>query len=164
MRSDHNLSFIKNRIAEIRSALMFNQSTDPDKIPTSIVSVLEIDDAGNMWFLMNKPKRFVDTESEFPAYLQFYRKGKPFYVQVSGDAGVVHDEELIKRFAEGNEAGMEEMMLIRVRMTLIEYHEQKTSVRSESIGTKVYNKLAEIFWDSTPVYEPIRLTPETATI
>src|SRR5688572_5006106 len=79
MIPDNNLEFIRTRIYDIRTALLYSLSDDIIKLPTSLISVLKVDDKGQIWFLMNRPQQAMEKdEQKFPARLQFYRKGKPF--------------------------------------------------------------------------------------
>ncbi|SRR5260221_9719117 len=132
MPAETNLSFIKDRIAEIRSAILHSMSSELIKIPSSIITVLKIDEVGQLWFFVKKPLQVMfDHEKSFPARLQFYRKGKPFYIHVTGYADVSDNKEIINDLTglekKTEDIAMQNLMLIKLKMTKAEYYEQKPS-------------------------------------
>ena len=129
MANDTNLRFIQDRIFEIRSALLYSLNNTVFSFPTTIVTALNVDQAGYIWFLVKQPKPggWLDQE-HFPAKLQFFRKGKPFYLLVSGNGCIVRSIELMNQLVDAGEKltikAMEEMVLLKVRMESVEYFEQ----------------------------------------
>ena len=128
MANDTNLRFIQDRIYEIRSALLYSLNNTAFSFPTSIVTALNVDQAGYIWFLVKQPKPGGWLEQEhFPAKLQFFRKGKPFYLLVSGNGCIVRSIELMNQLVDAGEKltvkAMEEMVLLKVRMESVEYIE-----------------------------------------
>ncbi|WEK33501.1 MAG: hypothetical protein P0Y53_13500 [Candidatus Pseudobacter hemicellulosilyticus] len=90
----HDIDFLRDRIHEIRSALFSNTSNATYKLPTCIISALNIDSEGMICFFIRRPDQYMEEhEKEFPARLDFYRKGKPFFLKISGDAQLVTDQE-----------------------------------------------------------------------
>jgi hypothetical protein len=51
MTTDTNLEFIRERIYEIRHAVMYTMSNGLVRIPNHIVSVIIVDDDVNVWCL-----------------------------------------------------------------------------------------------------------------
>ncbi len=93
MKTNTDLQLIREKIYQIRSALMYSMSNDLVKISNNIVSVLRVDDEGQLWFLCKKPHYPVEQcETSFPVRLVFYRKGISFYLEVSGKATIVKEE------------------------------------------------------------------------
>jgi hypothetical protein len=90
---DNNLQFIREKIYEIKSAVMYSMSNELVRIPNSIVTVLKVDDEAQIWFLCTPPTfRIEECECVFPARLHFYRKGKFFHIEVSGRAVIMNKE------------------------------------------------------------------------
>lgn len=129
MIPDNNLEFIRTRIYDIRTALLYSLSDDIIKLPTSLISVLKVDDKGQIWFLMNRPQQAMQKdEQKFPARLQFYRKGKPFYMQVTGRASLVENmaglNHLFSIPRTLRKAASHNLIVVRLKMDSVEYHEQ----------------------------------------
>jgi hypothetical protein len=112
---------------------MYSMSTDVIRLPNSIVSVVKVDDEGQLWFLCNPPTRQLDaTECVFPARLHFYRKGKFFRVEVSGKAAILNNE--------GAVAKDQKPLLIKMSMINVEYTEspERKPTILESILANTY--------------------------
>src|SRR6476469_3345757 len=93
MANDLNLQFIREKVYQLRSAIMYSMSNELVKIPNNVVTALRIDEEGQLWFLSKRPAQFVsECEQDFPARLHFYRKGTNFFVEVSGKATIVNHE------------------------------------------------------------------------
>ncbi len=99
MATNQQLNFLQEKIREIGSAICFNLSNSVLKLPTSIVTTLQVDDYGFVWFFIQKPKQLLtEFESEFPVRLDFFKKGKSHFLQVAGKARVVNDPEEMNAF------------------------------------------------------------------
>src|ERR1700694_4468700 len=90
--NQNNLGFLQEKIHELRSALFFNTGNAVLKFPTCIITALKVDEAGQVWFFVNPPEQCLhEFDKEFPARLDFFRKGKQFYLQITGKAFIVTD-------------------------------------------------------------------------
>ncbi len=56
MRAADSISFLQDKIQRIGSALFYNLSGGVLKFPTTIVSILKVDELANIWFFMNQPR------------------------------------------------------------------------------------------------------------
>ena len=124
MTNDFNLRLIRDKIYEVRSAIMYNLSNEVVRLPNNIVNVVKVDDEGQLWLMCDKPAYQPEQYSElFPARLQFYRKGKLFHLEISGSA------ELASVFHDDNEV-LANRMLIKMKMKNITYTEthKKTTI------------------------------------
>ncbi len=54
------LDFLRDRIHEIRSALFANTSNEAFKLPTCIISALNIDNEGNVCFFIHRPDLYME--------------------------------------------------------------------------------------------------------
>jgi general stress protein 26 len=121
---DSNLQFIREKIYQVRSAVMYSMSNELVKIPNNIVTALKVDDEGQLWFLSKRPLQDVDQcERDFPARLLFYRKGIPFYLEVSGKATIVNNAFGIGKSEDIAETKKEQPVLIKMSMKNLEYTE-----------------------------------------
>jgi hypothetical protein len=133
--TNNQLNFLQEKIQEIGSAIFFNLSDSVLKLPTSIVTTLQVDEYGYVWFFVQKPKQQLNEfETEFPARLDFFKKGKNCYLQVMGKAWVVSDPEEVNSFVtlpeDAKDIALNQMVLIKVKMLKAEYHETQTRVQN----------------------------------
>src|SRR5258708_33563719 len=83
---------------ELQSALFFTETASLLKLPTHIVSDVEIDILGRIWFVIPKPVQQIEEfEKEIPAKLDFFKKGKDFFVKVKGKASLITDTAAVKK-------------------------------------------------------------------
>lgn len=101
---------VKSKILELQSALLFTDSTSIVKLPTHVISQVEIDEEENIWFVIPRPAQHIDAfEKEIPAKLDFFKKGMDFFVKVRGTAFLMTDmKEVMNNTALS--AGMKEKM------------------------------------------------------
>ena len=122
MITDSNLNHIREKIYKLRTAIMYSMSNDVCKLPNSIVTALQVDDEGQLWFACPKPLLEVsEYDNSFPARLHFYHKGILFHLEVSGKATIVDDDATSSTsmgFAPGGKH-----LLVRMSMNAIEYTE-----------------------------------------
>ncbi|MGZ8536654.1 MAG: hypothetical protein ACXWV9_00260 [Flavisolibacter sp.] len=131
MATNQQLNFLQGRIRDIGSAIFFNESDSVLKLPTSLVTTLKVDDFGFVWFLIKKPKQNLrEFDNDFPARLDFFKKGKTYFLQVMGKGMVVTDPEEVNSFLnipeEEKENLLNEMVIVKVKMTKAEYFETRT--------------------------------------
>ena len=78
---------LKNKIMEFQSALFFTDSRSIVKLPTHVISDVELDNEGAIWFVIPKPSMHIEAyDKEMPAKLDFFKKGTDFFVKVRGTA------------------------------------------------------------------------------
>ncbi|MBS1663275.1 MAG: hypothetical protein JST68_19685 [Bacteroidetes bacterium] len=83
---------LKSKIEELQSALFFTESVSLIKLPTHVISDVEIDNEGDIWFVIPKPVQHIEAfEKEIPAKLDFFKKGMDFFVKVRGTAYLITD-------------------------------------------------------------------------
>ncbi len=130
------IHFLKEKISDIRSALFFSQNNDIIKMPTSIITVLRVDDDGHVWFFVNRPQQYLDAfEKEFPARLDFFRKGKSYFLQVTGRAFIVDEkdmavDELADVSGQVKDGAMHELVLMKVKIINAEYFDNTQNEKS----------------------------------
>ena len=84
---EQETSLLKSKIAELQSALFFTESKSIVKLPTHVVSEVEMDVEGQIWFVVPKPAMHIEAyDREIPAKLDFFKKGKDFFVKIRGIA------------------------------------------------------------------------------
>jgi Pyridoxamine 5'-phosphate oxidase like len=144
MQTDSNLRFIREKIYQIRSALMYSMSNELIKIPNNIVTVLRVDEDGQLWFLSQRPLQQVEQcEQSFPVRLFFYRKGVSFFLEVNGKATIVKDEyNSLFPFIAESETGRPILMKMNINnLEFTEQGEKKKKNRLELIMENSYKWL-----------------------
>ena len=90
MIQDMSVTFFSEKIKELENALFMSESRTLVNLPTHIVSNTEVDEEGNIWFIIPRPTQVIESFSnDMPARLDFFKKGKEFFLKVSGVATIV---------------------------------------------------------------------------
>lgn len=127
-------NFLREKIEDIRSALFFSKSESVLRLPNSLVSALQVDEIGNIWLLAPRPKQQLrEFEQRFPVQLNFYQKGKDFYLNVAGNARIIlepseMDEMLNELQAQKNI--LKKWILLKVEITDADYHGTAPVIKS----------------------------------
>lgn len=134
MDTTQQLTFLQERIEEIGSAIFYNLSDAVLKLPTSVVSTVKVDDYGFVWLLMQKPKQHLNEfEQEFPVKLDFYKKGKGYFLQVAGKGFVVSDPEemnLLADLSEQQNALPGNTTLVKVKIQRADYYQTRSQQKT----------------------------------
>jgi len=157
MATNQQLNFLQDKIKEIGSAIFFNLSDSVLKLPTSIVTTVNVDDYGFVWFFIQRPKQQLkEFETEFPVRLDFFKKGKSCFLQVMGKGWVVTDPEEMNAFVilpeEAKQFAGSEMVLVKVKIMKAEYYETRTS--RQSWWQNAVNTVSTWFRNSNNTYRP----------
>jgi general stress protein 26 len=148
MTQDMSISVLREKIKELENALFMSESNALVSLPTHIVRVSEVDEEGNIWFIIPKPTQVIESFSkEMPAKLDFFKKGSSFFLKISGIASIVWtaremkeanlSKEFISSLKKGNVA-------VKVKVEFSDYTEKVTKQNPKSflsVGTQVYNWL-----------------------
>jgi general stress protein 26 len=91
------IKFLQEKILELQSALFFPDNDSVLKIPTHVINCAEADQDGQIWFMIPRPTQQIhEFEREFPAKLDFFKKGKGFYLKIQGKASIVSNPDCKK--------------------------------------------------------------------
>src|SRR5258708_39675624 len=121
------LTFIEEKVMDLENALFFSLSDAVLKIPSCVVKVLQADELGQLWFVIPKPSQLIHAfDKTFPVKLDFFRKGRDYYLKIFGKAFLVNDPEEINHLESLHEnikqqARYDETVLIKVQMSHAEY-------------------------------------------
>ena len=131
MDTNQQLTFLQERIEEIGSAIFYNLSEAVLKLPTSIVNTVKMDEYGFVWFVVQRPtQRLNEFEQEFPVKMDFYKKGKGYFLQVAGKGLVVnYQEEMngLENFLDDQkEVEKGSLALVKVKIQKAEYYETRS--------------------------------------
>ena len=164
MQANQQLLFLKEKIQEIGSAIFFNLSESVLKLPTSIVETIKVDDFGFVWFYIQKPKQHLrEFDKEFPVRMDFFKKGISYFLQVEGRAWMVNDPEEINTLhtlsGEAKMKGMENMVLVKVKMQKAEYHDTGNRMAGHSWWQNAVSSIYTWFRSGTGAYRPAIFHP-----
>lgn len=144
----HNILFMEQRIYEIGSALMYCFDNNNNKLPTSIIYTLKVSD-GNLYAIIQEHEcRFFDRNVGFATELKFYKKGKPFYVDVLGKAFFQENVDELNQLMYSNQNDKLEnkgnAVLVKIAIDHIQYHEwqQSSSWNMSAWWNNMYKKLS----------------------
>jgi hypothetical protein len=128
--NDAPIDFLRDRVKEINSALFFNESPNPILLPTCIISATAVDEEGYISFFMTRSCFYLpELDHHFPARLDFYRKGKPFFLKIKGEATIITNEKEMGIYqgvyVEKKQKTNQQLMLVKVKIDSAEYYEMK---------------------------------------
>jgi general stress protein 26 len=107
---ESEMNVLKSKITELQTALFYTESVSPVKLPTHVITDVEVDIEGRIWFAVPRPTMHIDAfEKEVLAKLDFFKKGKDFFVKVKGVATLLTDAATINSY-EAVSADMREKM------------------------------------------------------
>lgn len=161
MVPESQINFLKTKIEELRSALFFSFSNAVLKMPTTIVSTLKVDEVGQIWFFIRRPSQYLhEFDKDFPARLDFFRKGKNFYMKINGKARIVDDPEEINSLVSLPEdirsRAMDQMVLVKLKIQHADYFEKDLNEHPNLLQlVKTY--MRKWFFNLEPGYRPYTL-------
>ena len=166
MDANHQLSFLQKRIEEIGSAIFYNLSESVLKLPTSIVSTLKVDEYGYVWFFVQKPKQQLSQfEQEFLVGLNYFKKGKDYFLKIFGKARIVIDPE---ELAYETDLTTEEInnalttqVLIKVRIITADFYDNNYE-KKNLVLKKVQSWYSRLFDSIGAVSRSFNLTPRSS--
>jgi general stress protein 26 len=132
MLHQSELRFLLDKIQDLKQAIFLSQSTSLLRIATTIVTISKVDELGQMWFFVPRPKQALhEFDREFPVRLEFFKKGKQFFVHVAGKAFIVADPEEFNSIVDEDirEQAAGHLVLIKVRMLKADYFERAVEGR-----------------------------------
>ena len=160
MLPQSDLRFLQEKIQDLRNALLFSLNTSILRIATTIVSVLKVDELGQMWFFIPRPKQALhEFDREFPVKLEFFRKGRDFFLHVSGKAFIVTDPEEMNSLVHDDirELAGADLVLIRVKMLKAEFFESGPAATHSGWWRDLRNQLHTWMFNTRPGYRPYYL-------
>jgi len=164
MLSQTHLPFLQEKISDLRSALFYSLTNAVLKMPTTIVTALKVDEVGQVWFFVNRPMQNIqEFDKEFPARLEFFRKGKSFYLKILGKACIVNDPEELNGLVNVSEdiksKAMNQLVLVKIKIQSAEYVENPPAETNGWINAvrAQFNKW--FGYQHQPGYRPYSLQP-----
>ncbi len=153
MDTTNNIGFISTSIKQLKNAVMHTHSNDLINLPDITVHAIDVDDNGFLWFTILKPQEPVAQEDKcFYVGLNFYRKGIPFILNISGIANLVTSKAAIDELPLTLKRKVtEDRLMVKVKIREVDYYEHQVS-EPDNLIQKCKNLWAEIF--ETEAYYP----------
>ncbi len=128
MQNDKILLFLAEKIEEIKDAIFYCHSNSPLKISNTIIHTSKVDECGNITFFINRPKQLIsEFDREFPVDLNYFKKGKNFFINIYGKARIILDPEELSYqnnlTAEEINLALTTQVLIKVQILKVDFHD-----------------------------------------
>jgi hypothetical protein len=164
MLNQSNLLFLQEKIQDLGTALFFSLHGSLLKMPTSVVRILRVDEFGQVWFLVPRPLQALqEFDQDFPTRLEFFRKGRSFYLHITGRAFIVKDPEQVNSLmADGilQQSG-DDLVLIKVKMLKGEYFQSLPDAR-QNVWRELRTQVSSWLFNTRPGYKPYHVDPQLA--
>jgi general stress protein 26 len=121
-----DLRFLQEKIQDLKQAIFFSENTSLLRMATTIISISKVDELGQMWFFIPRPQQALhEFDHEFPVRLEFFKKGRQYFLHVSGKAFIVTDPEEVNGLVHDDIRKLtgNHLVLIKVRMLKADYFE-----------------------------------------
>ena len=115
--NDTTLSFLKQKIEDIKVALFKAEIASVLRLPNNIINTLKVDDDGHIWFYTSCNGMYAhEIDKEFFAYLDYYQKGRDARLRVSGRTCIVEDND-----ADATAIENSSLLLLKMKIMQAEY-------------------------------------------
>ncbi len=143
MLTHQYLKFISPKIKKLRTAIFFDESKAVLKIPTSVITVSDVDKSGNIWFWVKKPYQDMSgLDSRFFSQLQLYNKMCNYFIIIHGHAIIVTDKNVLPDLiADDNE------ILVKIAISDAEFHRAGTKK-----GPGLFSSIIKLLMNTSQSY------------
>lgn len=125
------IKFLQEKISELQTALFFSETDSVIKMPTHVISEAEVDSDGNIWFIVPKPSHDINAfDDSFAVKLDFFKKGKDFYIKILGMGSIMADPGVIDQYSGltreiKNKISNDAVVAIKVKVQNADYFENQ---------------------------------------
>ncbi len=143
------LHFIAEKIEEINMAIFYCHSNSPLKINNTIIHTYKVDDNGCICFFINRPSQLISQfDQEFPVGLNYFKKGKNYFMNIFGKARIINDPE---ELAYQTDLSQEELnsalttqLLIRVKILKVDFYDNDYE-KKNLLLKKIWSLFSSLF-------------------
>jgi len=124
---DRNLSFINDKINEIKIALFKTELGAELQLPNNIIQTLKADDDGTVWFFTSFNGKYCrNIDRPFYACLYYNKKGSDCRLQLSGKASMHnYDDAGLFSICNYTKGTYGRLVLVKMKIMQAEYFENK---------------------------------------
>ncbi len=142
---DSEIAFIQNKIMDISYAKFSTDLTPEFCLFTNVIKTIKSDSDGNIWFFTScKGEYAKNINQEFFACLDYYQKGRNFYLRINGKASIA---ETAPDFADAQIAGNNNI-LIKCKITKAEYFENEQQYKL-SARERLVKYISKLFYSNS---------------
>ena len=148
MDNDKILHFISEKIEDLSVAIFYCYSNSPLKINNTIIHTSKVDNCGSIYFLVKRQGQLVrEFEQEFPAALNYFKKGKNYFLNVFGKARIINDPEELayqaELTAEEINNALTTHVLIKVSIIKVDFYDNEFEKKNLILKklTAIFSKL-----------------------
>jgi general stress protein 26 len=155
-----SLSFVREKINSLGTALFYSEQQSVLRLHTTVIHSLKVDELGRIWFFYNRPGQDIrEYEKNFPARLNFFRKGINYSVQIIGCASIITDPEELNEFfewaTETDRSVAGKMLLLKLQIQGVDCFEKPLAKQRESHWWEpIREKIAAYFYPKKEDYRP----------
>lgn len=118
--NDTSLSFIREKIKDIRVAIFKSEINSELSLPNNVVETIHTDEMGNIYFFTScNGSHAGQINLPFYAYLDYHKKGSDMRLRVSGKA-VIEREDGDVAALENEEHGIHSRSIVLVKMKIMQ--------------------------------------------
>ncbi len=153
--TDENLTFLKEKIKDIKVALFKSEMNSELRLPNNIIQTLKVEEDGTIWFFTSCAGDYAQSvDKSFYAYLDYYKKGTECRLQLSGKATIVDDDnESFLNMSNYSKSTASRLVLVKMKIMQAEYFENK-SLQPVSWKEKMNRVISQLFFNpSHRVYD-----------
>lgn len=149
MHTDKVLQFIAEKIEDLQVAIFYCHSNSPLRINNTIVQSCKVDQFGCIHFFINRPSQLISQfDREFPVGLNYFKKGRTYFMNIFGKARIIHDpEELAYQpdlTAEEINSALTTHIFIKVQILKVDFYD-KNYERKNLLFKKVSSVFSSLF-------------------
>ena len=168
MLTEKNISFLSQKLPDLQTALFLNQSDAVLKVPAAIIRLLKVDEDAQLWFFIPRPTQHLgEFEHAFLSDVQFYQKGKNYFITVTGKAYLVSDPEEVNGLLDLDEdvrtTALMSKVLVKVKIEDFRYYAAKRRTR-QPLLSRLQVQLQGMIFHQRGRIKSLQLQPETVAI
>jgi hypothetical protein len=135
MLNDKNLTFVKEKIEDLQGALLQCHSKGLLKIPNTVIQTHHVDENGDITFFINPPKQHIsEFDQEFFVGLNYFKKGKNYFMNIFGKARIVSDPEeltyILHLTPDEVTKALNEQLLIKVKILKVDFYDNQVEKKN----------------------------------
>ena len=118
--NDNPLSFLREKIQEIKVALFKAEINSELSLPNNIIETISTDPDGNVYFFTSCRGAYAaQIDQPFYAYLDYHKKGTDIRLRISGKAVIVKEEEDVAA-DENIDHGIDTRSVVLIKMKIMQ--------------------------------------------
>lgn len=126
---NEHLAFLKEKISDLEVALFKSEINSELQLPNNIIQTLKVEDDGTVWFFTScNGSNAQYFGSSFNAYLNYYKKGTDYRLQISGRATInENDDDELFSMSTYSKKVYTRLVLVKLKILQAEFFENRPS-------------------------------------